>query len=1711
MEKKSMGGKSMINKKRVFALVLVAAMICLCAVSAFPANAKDNATATEGQSEAPITVTEAILPGTAPGHYTYTYNEIKYDLEIPEQILNDPVGLIVDMHGGGMNADTENDGSNMRELGQKYGYAILQPSAPRGMITINYDEPIFEMITAVIDELNIDENRIHVMGFSMGGAYTWRTIRDHSDLFASAAPLSTGAGTEDIRYVPSKDNMPKAEIPILSSLGWNDPIVPLDTRGMPLWNAILNVWDMGPGLIIAGDDTYERIRYSNANGTVVELILHAYTSSAPVPSSSTGFAGGHCFPGSTANYDPSNPPLSTPYGCNGETSFHLGEEVIKFFIAHPKNEVKTEGLITETAPGHYIYTYNEFKYDIEIPEQILDGPVGLILDVHGATMDAEQENNGTNLRELGQEYGYVILQPTTPTNRVPPEFDEPIFEMLSIVIEALNIDEDRIHVTGFSNGGRYTWRTIRDHSDLFASAAPASAGIGGTGYPGCTFTEGDMPEFEIPIIYIFGTLDTVALYEWGLVQLGAVTTAWNMGPGLVIAGDDTYTHTRYINENGTVFEFLSHNYYSSAPFGARDVSGHCFPGSTVYYDPENPFQTFACEGDVSFNWGEEMMKFFIAHPKNEVKTGGLLPETAPGHYYYTYNGVAFDLEIPEEVRGLVLDVHGMTMDAEQENNGTNLREIGSREGYVILQPSTPTRSILPEFDDIIFNMVNIVVDELGVDEDRIHVTGFSNGGRYTWRTIRDHSDFYASAAPAASGVTFTGIPGCTFTEGDMPEYEIPILYLHGTRDTVVTYESGIAQLEAVRAAWNMGEGVIIGGDDTYTHTRYVNANGIVLEFISHDYYSGAPFGSRPVTGHCFPGSTVYYDPENPFQTFACEPPNSFNWGEELMKFFIAHPKNAVYTPPSLEGIEVTVLPDKTSYIVGDALDLTGLVVAAKYTDGSAKTVTNYFAYPVEGTVMDVLGTQTIIIIYAERGVTKLAVFNVTVAPVPAIMDGIMVCENPDKMSYAAGESLDLTGLVVAATYDDGSAVPITGYAVYPADGMILNSVGTQTVLIFYVEGGVLYTTNFAVTVSLPAVLESISVCGYRGEYVVGEPLDLTDMVVTAAYSDGSTKNVTGYTTDPADGAILNNVGSQTVFVEYIEGGVTVSSSFVITVSAIIPGTAPGHYYFTYNGVTYDLEIPEQIHDGPRGLIIDMHGLTMDAQQEDDGTNLRELGRQYGYVILQPSIPTRSVTVDFDEPVFEMVTIIIEELGIDEDRIHVTGFSMGGRFAWRFIRDHSDLLASAAPAASGISSNPTPGCNFVAGDMPEYEIPILYISGIRDSLYPDAIRQRDAILAAWKMGAGLVIAGDDTYTRTQYTNANGTVFEFIQHNYYTYNAPFMGGVVGGHCFPGSTVYYDPLNPKQTFACEGDNSFHWGEELIKFFIAHPKNAVQGNVLSDTAPGHYKFSYKGIIYDLEIPEEIRGLVLDVHGMTMDADQENDGTNLREIGSREGYVILQPSTPTQSILPEYDDRLFEMVTIVVDELGVDEDRIHVTGFSNGGRYTWRTIRDHSDYFASAAPAASGIMPENGCTFTGDDVPEFEMSILFVCGTADGLYQSTLQQRNNVIAAWNMGAGLVIAGDDTYTRTQYTNANGTVFEYISHNYRSEAPFALMGGVVGGHCFPGSTVYYDPLNPKQTFACEGDNSFSWGEEVIKFFIAHPKNAVQDTVLPDTAPGHYKFS
>jgi dienelactone hydrolase len=166
----------------------------------------------------------------------------------------------------------------------------------------------------------------------------------------------------------------------------------------------------------------------------------------------------------------------------------------------------------------------------------------------------------------------------------------------------------------------------------------------------------------------------------------------------------------------------------------------------------------------------------------------------------------------------------------------------------------------------------------------VHVTGFSRGGFVTWRLLCDHADLFASAAPGGAG-DGTGFGEATcFSQGRMPSRHIPILFLLGRTDMSVGYASMTQIRDAALAAYGAGNMQILAQDPDYQHQQW---GGGVLETFDHGYETVPDGAWANARGHCIPGSTM--DPYAPQYAIPCKLPNAFVWGEEVMKFFLAHP------------------------------------------------------------------------------------------------------------------------------------------------------------------------------------------------------------------------------------------------------------------------------------------------------------------------------------------------------------------------------------------------------------------------------------------------------------------------------------------------------------------------------------------------------------------------------------------------------------------------------------------------------------------------------------------------------------------------------------------------------------------------------------------------------------------------------------------------------
>lgn len=269
---------------------------------------------------------------------------------------------------------------------------------------------------------------------------------------------------------------------------------------------------------------------------------------------------------------------------------------------------------TDWSAGHHsVPCDGGITYEVEIPAACAQGPCGLVVDMHGYTMTADSEDENTQMRALGQQHGYVTVQPTAPKDNLNlPSWDQAthaplVYAFLLEVASALPIDPKRVHAMGFSQGGGMTFRLVCSHADFFASAAPAGA------LAGCEFSGADTPSEEVDILQVHGRQDAIVDFDQiALPQRDAALGAWPFGAPAVLEDDGAHKATRWTTASGTVFEFWEHDYQTTAQVAFVALKGHCVPGGL---DFDGFPAGYSCLDPNTFVFGELAMQFFQAHTK----------------------------------------------------------------------------------------------------------------------------------------------------------------------------------------------------------------------------------------------------------------------------------------------------------------------------------------------------------------------------------------------------------------------------------------------------------------------------------------------------------------------------------------------------------------------------------------------------------------------------------------------------------------------------------------------------------------------------------------------------------------------------------------------------------------------------------------------------------------------------------------------------------------------------------------------------------------------------------------------------------------------------------------------------------------------------------------------------------------------------------------
>src|SRR5262245_56555729 len=274
------------------------------------------------------------------------------------------------------------------------------------------------------------------------------------------------------------------------------------------------------------------------------------------------------------------------------------------------------GCITDVSPGDHTFTCDGLKVDARIPAACESPGCGLILELHGDTGTGLLMDAHTKLRDLGEQHGYIVVAPTGPPFGGQPGStwhstnDPMLVDIVRLFATVFRTDAKKVHVTGFSRGGFVTWRLLCDHADLFASAAPGGAGDGsGFGEDTC-FSNSRTPARPIPILFLMGRTDASVGYSSMMQIRDAAIARYAAAGPQIVTQDPSYTDNVWTGMS--TIETFDHA-YETVPGGPWSFArGHCIPGSMM--DPYAPQYAIPCKLPNAFAWGDEVMKFFLAHP-----------------------------------------------------------------------------------------------------------------------------------------------------------------------------------------------------------------------------------------------------------------------------------------------------------------------------------------------------------------------------------------------------------------------------------------------------------------------------------------------------------------------------------------------------------------------------------------------------------------------------------------------------------------------------------------------------------------------------------------------------------------------------------------------------------------------------------------------------------------------------------------------------------------------------------------------------------------------------------------------------------------------------------------------------------------------------------------------------------------------------------------
>lgn len=228
---------------------------------------------------------------------------------------------------------------------------------------------------------------------------------------------------------------------------------------------------------------------------------------------------------------------------------------------------------------------------------------------------------------------------------------------------------------------------------------------------------------------------------------------------------------------------------------------------------------------------------------------------------------------------------------------------------------------------------------------------------------------------------------------------------------------------------------------------------------------------------------------------------------------------------------------KTTYILGDAIDFTGIKVIEKFTNGGADvTMTDLslisYTYDAD-TITATTGKKQIAVKYngEEAGTVEITVNYPTFTAT--------VNTQNVKTEYLKGETVSLAGLTVTLSYENNETRTVDAFTAVSNLAAIASSFGERDVLVKYEDpiSGAEQSASFKIRVD-GIVGYTVDATNADTEYDAGEELSFAGVTVTANYHFGKTETVTSGIGFVYPDDITNTAGNKqiTVTVNGVDAG-----------------------------------------------------------------------------------------------------------------------------------------------------------------------------------------------------------------------------------------------------------------------------------------------------------------------------------------------------------------------------------------------------------------------------------------------------------------------------------------------------------------------------------------------------------------------------------------------